>query len=71
MKDRRNRDRMIISSKLAFDYPDVKAVSAREIQRECHKSLKRLGTDRVDLYYAHRDDRATPLEETVKAFDGW
>jgi aryl-alcohol dehydrogenase-like predicted oxidoreductase len=71
MKDRRNRDRMVISSKLAFDYPGCEGgLSAAEIQRECDKSLKRLGTDRIDLYYAHRDDRATPLEETMKAFDG-
>src|SRR5258707_10108894 len=71
MKDRRNRDRMVISSKLAFDYPGCEGgLSAAEIQRECDKSLKRLGTDRIDLYYAHRDDRAIFLEETKKAFDG-
>jgi len=71
MKDRRNRDRMVISSKLAFDYPGCEGgLSAAEIQRECDKSLKRLGTDRIDLYYAHRDDRAIPLEETMKALDG-
>ena len=33
------------------------------------KSLQRLGTDHVDLYYAHIDDRTTPLEETLAAFD--
>ncbi|MCX6627968.1 MAG: aldo/keto reductase [Candidatus Solibacter sp.] len=40
-----------------------------EIERECEKSLQRLGTDRLDLYYAHRDDPQTPLEETMGAFD--
>ena len=71
MKERRNRDEIVISSKLAFDYPGCEGgLSAAEIQRECEKSLKRLQTDRIDLYYAHRDDRATPLEETMKAFDG-
>jgi aryl-alcohol dehydrogenase-like predicted oxidoreductase len=70
MKERRNRDEMVVSSKLAFDYPGCAGgLSAAEIQRECEKSLKRLQTDRIDLYYAHRDDRATPLEETMKAFD--
>jgi len=60
MKDRRNGTRDDISSKLAFDYPGCEGgLSAAEIQLKCHKSLKRLGTDRVDLYYAHRDDRAT------------
>ncbi len=36
---------------------------------ECEKSLRRLQTDVIDLYYAHVDDRATPLEETLEAFD--
>ena len=44
-------------------------LSAHEIERECEKSLKRLQTDRIDVYYAHRDDRDTPLEETMEAFD--
>jgi aryl-alcohol dehydrogenase-like predicted oxidoreductase len=70
MKERRNRDEMVVSSKLAFDYPGCEGgLSAAEIQGECEKSLKRLQTDRIDLYYAHRDDRAAPLEETMKAFD--
>lgn len=71
MKERGNRDRMVISSKLAFDYPGCDGgLSAEEIERECEKSLKRLETDRIDIYYAHRDDHTTPLEETMKAFDG-
>jgi aryl-alcohol dehydrogenase-like predicted oxidoreductase len=71
MKERRVRDQMVISSKVAFDYPGCDGgLTAAEIQRECEKSLKRLETDRIDLYYAHRDDRAIPLEETMKAFDG-
>ena len=70
MKERKNRDQMVISSKLAFDYPGCSGgLTALEIQRECDKSLKRLQTDRIDLYYAHRDDRETPLEETMEAFD--
>jgi aryl-alcohol dehydrogenase-like predicted oxidoreductase len=70
MKERGNRNEMVISSKLAFDYPDSKGgLSAGEIERECEKSLRRLQTDRIDLYYSHRDDHETPLEETMKAFD--
>jgi aryl-alcohol dehydrogenase-like predicted oxidoreductase len=70
MKERGNRDRMVISSKLAFEYPGSKGgLTAGEIERECEKSLRRLHTDRIDLYYAHRDDRETPLEETMEAFD--
>jgi aryl-alcohol dehydrogenase-like predicted oxidoreductase len=70
MKERKNRDQMAVASKLAFDYPGCSGgLSAAEIQRECEKSLKRLQTDRIDLYQAHRDDRQTPLEEIMEAFD--
>jgi len=70
MADRGNRDEMVIASKLAFDYPGCAGgLNAVEIERECEKSLKRLGTDHLDLYYAHRDDFDTPLEETMSAFD--
>ena len=70
MKDRGCRAEMTISTKLGFDYPGCAGgLSAAEIERECDKSLRRLGTDRLDLYYAHRDDPETPLEETMQAFD--
>jgi aryl-alcohol dehydrogenase-like predicted oxidoreductase len=70
MKERGNRDEMVISSKLAFDYPGSNGgLNAGEIERECEKSLRRLQTDRIDLYYSHRDDRETEQEETMKAFD--
>jgi aryl-alcohol dehydrogenase-like predicted oxidoreductase len=71
MKERSNRDKLLISSKLGFDYPESSGgLTAREIEQECNKSLKRLGTDRLDVYFAHRDDFATPIEETMGAFDG-
>lgn len=70
LKARGNRQQMQISSKVAFDYPDCAGgLTASEIERECEKSLRRLGTDYLDLYYAHRDDRQTPLAETMEAFD--
>jgi len=70
MASRGNRDQMIIASKVAFDYPGCDGgLSAAEIETECEKSLKRLRTDRIDLYYAHQDDFATGLEETMAAFD--
>jgi aryl-alcohol dehydrogenase-like predicted oxidoreductase len=69
MKDRGNRDNLVISTKLAFDYPGTKGgLSAGEIKRECEKSLRRLQTDRIDVYYSHLDDRETSLEETMQAF---
>lgn len=70
LAERGNRDEVVLASKVAFDYPGCEGgLSAAEIERECEKSLKRLGTDRIDVYYAHRDDFATPLEETMGAFD--
>ena len=70
MKARGNREEIVLSSKLGFDYRGSSGgLSAAEIERECEKSLRRFQTDRVDLYYAHRDDRATPIEETMQAFD--
>jgi aryl-alcohol dehydrogenase-like predicted oxidoreductase len=69
MKERGARDLMAIASKVAFDYPGCAGgLSAAEIERECEKSLRRLQTDHIDLYYSHRDDRATPLDETMEAF---
>jgi aryl-alcohol dehydrogenase-like predicted oxidoreductase len=70
LKERRSRKSMVIASKVAFDYPGCQGgLCAEEIERECEKSLRRLHTDRIDLYYTHKDDRATPLEETMEALD--
>jgi aryl-alcohol dehydrogenase-like predicted oxidoreductase len=69
MKDRRKRDALAVATKLGFDYPGCAGrLTASEITAECEKSLKRLQTDRIDVYYAHRDDPETPLEETMEAF---
>jgi len=70
MKDRAAVDEMVVSTKLGCDYPGCPGgLSALEIERECEKSLRRLQTERLDLFYAHRDDPQTPLEETMAAFD--
>ena len=64
-----NRSRMVISTKLGFDYPGSPGgLSASEIEAECNKSLARLQTDYIDVYYAHRDDFDTPVEESMEAF---
>jgi aryl-alcohol dehydrogenase-like predicted oxidoreductase len=69
MKNRGNRDSLAIATKLGFDYPGCEGrLTAGEITNECDKSLRRLQTDRIDVYYAHRDDPNTPLEETMEAF---
>jgi aryl-alcohol dehydrogenase-like predicted oxidoreductase len=49
--------------------PNERGLSRKHIVESCHASLKRLQTDHVDLYQAHRYDYETPLEETVRAFD--
>ena len=46
-----------------------RGLSRKHIMESCHASLKRLQTDYVDLYQAHRFDYETPLEETMRAFD--
>lgn len=46
-----------------------RGLSRKHIMESCNASLKRLGTDHIDLYQAHRFDYETPLEETLGAFD--
>jgi aryl-alcohol dehydrogenase-like predicted oxidoreductase len=70
MRERGNRDQLFVASKVGFDYPDaVRGLRAHQIEEECNKSLKRMGIETIDLYYAHKDDPNTPLEETLAAFD--
>jgi aryl-alcohol dehydrogenase-like predicted oxidoreductase len=69
MKERGNRSRMFLASKVGFPYPGVEqGLRAAQIEAECDKSLRRLGVETIDLYYAHVDDRNTPMEETLEAF---
>ncbi len=49
--------------------PNDRGLSRKHIMESANASLKRLQTDYVDLYQAHRYDHATPLEETMRAFD--
>ena len=46
-----------------------RGLSRKHIMESCHASLKRLGTDHIDLYQMHRFDFDTPLEESLSAFD--
>jgi aryl-alcohol dehydrogenase-like predicted oxidoreductase len=70
IRERGNRSRLFLASKVGFAYPGVEVgLRAKTIEEECNKSLKRMGVDMIDLYYAHLDDRVTPLEETMEAFD--
>lgn len=49
-------------------HPEFSGLSAKNVRAAAEASLKRLGVDAIDLYYAHFDDADTPLEETVAAF---
>ncbi|TFV64776.1 aldo/keto reductase [Geodermatophilus sp. DF01-2] len=68
MAERGMRDRMVVATK-ASRLEKERPLSAAEIRTAVEGSLRRLQTDRIDLYYAHYDDEATPLEETLRAFD--
>ncbi|MDJ0591677.1 MAG: aldo/keto reductase [Pleurocapsa sp. MO_226.B13] len=70
LRERNNRDDLFIATKVGFGYGDVpEGLAASTIIAECENSLRQLGTDRIDLFYAHHDDHNSPLEETLSAFD--
>jgi aryl-alcohol dehydrogenase-like predicted oxidoreductase len=68
MAARGNRDEIVLATKVGRAQ-GVRGLAAATIRAGCEASLERLGTDRIDLYYAHADDPETPLEETMAAFD--
>jgi aryl-alcohol dehydrogenase-like predicted oxidoreductase len=65
---RRDRDSVVIGTKVS-QHPDFKGLSAANVATAADASLARLGTDHIDVYYAHFDDETVPLEETAAAFD--
>src|SRR5437764_640238 len=70
LKDFANRDEVVIATKVhgkMHEGPNGAGLSRKAILSECDKSLKRLGTDYVDLYQIHRWDYETPIEETMEA----
>jgi aryl-alcohol dehydrogenase-like predicted oxidoreductase len=76
LKARGRRDDLVIATKTGalptrpgVGLEDIQGLGKDTIIRDIDDSLRRLGTDYVDLYYAHIDDRTTPLEETLAGFD--
>lgn len=70
LKDYANRDEIVLATKVYFPMhkgPNGSGLSRKQIMSEIDKSLKRLGTDYVDLYQIHRWDYNTPIEETMEA----
>jgi aryl-alcohol dehydrogenase-like predicted oxidoreductase len=69
LKARANRDKVVIATKLGVEVVKGESGLSREyMQRAVERSLKRLNTDYIDLYQAHRDDPSVPIEETLAAF---
>ena len=70
MRARKNRSQLVIATKVGANRADIgPSLSASTIMAEFDGSLRRLGADHVDLYYAHLDIRKDPLEGTLVAFD--
>jgi len=66
------RSSYVLATKVYFpfdDGPNDRGLSRKHIMEQCHASLRRLGTDYIDLYQCHRYDPETPLEETLRALD--
>src|SRR5919202_5924709 len=66
------RDEVIIATKFGVqlgDDPNQGGASPRWIERAVEDSLRRLGTDRIDLYQLHKPDENTPVENTLEALD--
>jgi len=65
-----NRSSWVLATKLANqmgDDPNRGGLSRRWLLQAAEESLKRLGTDYIDIYYLHKEDHATPLQETARA----
>jgi voltage-dependent potassium channel beta subunit len=67
-----DRDDYVLATKVYFpmgEGPNDRGLSRKHIMEQCHRSLKRLGVDYVDLYQCHRPDPHTPLVETLRALE--
>lgn len=65
---RGTRHRMVLATKVGYA-PGLKGLSPNTIRAAAEASLRRLGVDCLDLYYAHADDPETPIEDSLLAFD--
>jgi aryl-alcohol dehydrogenase-like predicted oxidoreductase len=68
LRARGNRDDVVIATKVS-QHPDFQGLTAANIKAAADASLRRLGTDRIDLYYTHFDKPEVPVEEIVGALD--
>jgi aryl-alcohol dehydrogenase (NADP+) len=66
----KNRDAWVLATKVCNPMgpgPNERGLSRKWVMQAAEASLKRLGTDYIDVYYLHKEDHSTPLEETVRA----
>jgi aryl-alcohol dehydrogenase-like predicted oxidoreductase len=68
MAERGVRDEVVVATKVG-SWPERPGLSPENLRAACDDSLRRLRTDHIDLYYAHRDDPDTPVEDTLGEFD--
>jgi aryl-alcohol dehydrogenase-like predicted oxidoreductase len=68
LKKSRKRDKVVIATKFGEDVGEGRSNAKDYMRRACEASLKRLQTDRIDLYQTHFDDEVTPPEETMAGF---
>ena len=69
LAERGDRDEIVVATKVGGGRGAVRNLRPDNIEREARASLERLQAERIDLYYAHFDDRETPLEDSMRAFD--
>ncbi len=63
-----NREKVLVATKVGKEMDGRKGLSREHVLRSAEESLRRLRTDRIDLYQSHEDDPETPMEETLEAF---
>ncbi|GEM49420.1 aldo/keto reductase [Deinococcus cellulosilyticus] len=73
LKAQVDRDRIVLASKVHVSMddsdPNARGNSRKHILQQVHASLKRLGTDHLDIYYIHRPSTTVPIDETLRALD--
>ncbi|MEU6132911.1 aldo/keto reductase [Saccharopolyspora sp. NPDC047091] len=68
LASRGNRDEVVVATKVS-NHPDFRGLAPDTIKGAAEASLRRLGTDRIDLYYTHFDDESVPVSDIITALD--